>query len=212
MCLCPLSDVTAFALQMSHMLDSILPPERFWKVEACLGLCAYEKTGEIVPYSASKLPPCLQLFSGCRWSTPIPLVLWSTWMGKNDWRGAGALAHTPGFVWESCPKTPQQGKGWDDTPFPTDTPHAGHSLRSVAWWQSRGWVPQDYLSGVVLHAMSMPKCSLLFESKMPFFIERELEAVQLQSWASGHSLFITGFLSELSNERRASCIKINFWI
>lgn len=38
------------------------------------------------------------------------------------------------------------------------------------WWQSRGWVPQDYLPWVVLHAMSMPKCSLVFNSKMPFFL------------------------------------------
>lgn len=64
-------------------LSCIFLPERSWKVDACLGLCAYDQTERLCPMHPQSSPAlCLQLVSGCRRSTPIPLVL-----GACGWGG-----------------------------------------------------------------------------------------------------------------------------
>lgn len=114
---------------------------------------------ESCPLFSHRAPQSLQLVPACAQGR---LVLWSGWMGRSDGRAAGDLARVPGSAWEMLwlqlarasrmllhpvPKCQSKEEdGMDDfvlsgAAFPPLALHAGYSLVSVTWWQSRGWVP-----------------------------------------------------------------------
>lgn len=143
-----------------------------------------QRQGSCPPFSL-RAPRCLQPVPSSEQSTPLPTGPLEWVDGKEGREGSQSPGLMPGCAWEILwlplaqaerillHPAPEQRNKEKDVPsgaaFMSLALNAWYSLLSVAWWQSKGWVPLVYLSWVVLHTMTMAKCSLVFDSKCLFY-------------------------------------------